>query len=465
MLKNFVTPNDEGIIAESDSRSIQNAIDEAVRLDLRKVVIPRINQRTGKALWETDEAIILPSDIEIVLDNCYIRQADGSMDNVFRNFDDDAMRKTLAEEHRNITIRGEGNAVIDGGVHNGLTQQNSMKNGMPHVEKNNLIRLHNLRGFKLQNFTLMNQRWWAVNLNYVEEGIISGVRIECSNAQHNQDGIDLRAGCNNIILENLVGHAGDDFVALTGFLSPYANEKYGVEGKSCDIHDVVIKNIVATSAECTVVALRNQDGLKLYNVTIDGIHDTISSEQAANKNPSFVFNFDLNSYKSPKSPYATIRIGQGGYATLRENALGDTYGIHVTNVHSRVNSAILLNQTLKDSYFGNIYADGGVERVVTTKSCRNHQEWGCDMENVVFENVFYKPANGTEAVAFDFDINGRERKMDNVIIRNAFIADSGVAVDMKHRGALNISGLYAKDAKNKIKCQGDATVFLDGEKI
>ena len=87
------------------------------------------------------------------------------------------------------------------------------------------------------------------------------------------------------------------------------------------------------------------------------------------------------------------------------------------------------------------------------------------MENVVFENVFYKPANGTEAVAFDFDINGRERKMDNVIIRNAFIADSGVAVDMKHRGALNISGLYAKDAKNKIKCQGDATVFLDGEKI
>ena len=134
-MKNYITPNDDRIIAESDSRSIQNAIDEAVRLDLRKVVIPRINQRTGKALWETDEAIILPSDIEIVLDNCYIRQADGSMDNVFRNFDDDAMRKTLAEEQRNITIRGEGNAVIDGGVHNGLTQQNSMKNGMPHVEK------------------------------------------------------------------------------------------------------------------------------------------------------------------------------------------------------------------------------------------------------------------------------------------------------------------------------------------
>ena len=465
MFKNFVTPNDEGIISDSDSRSIQNAVDEAVRLDLRKVVIPRINERTGKALWETDVAIILPSDIEIVLDNCYIRQADGSMDNVFRNFDDEKVRSTLAEEQRNITIRGEGNAVIDGGKHNGLTQKNSLKDGMPHVEKNNLIRFHNLRGFKLLNFTLLNQRWWAVNLNYVEEGLISGLRIECSNAQHNQDGIDLRAGCNNIILENLVGHAGDDFIALTGFFGTTETDKYHVEGKCCDIHDIVIRNIVATSAECTMIAIRNHDGLKIYNVTIDGVHDTVSSEQLANKEPSFVFNFDLNSYKSPKSPYATIRIGQSGFVHTKENELGDTYAIHVTNIHTRTNSAILLNETLKDSYFGNIYAGADVDRVITTKSCRTHQIYGCDMENVVFENIFYSPSDTENSVAFDFDINERRRTLKNVFIKNAFVGNAGTAVDMKLDGALNISGLYGDGVKEKIKCDSGAEIILDWEAL
>ena len=77
-MKQYITPNDEGIIAESDSASIRNAVNEAIRSDVRRVVIPRINARTGKAQWDVDKAIILSSNLEIVLDNCYIRQMDGS---------------------------------------------------------------------------------------------------------------------------------------------------------------------------------------------------------------------------------------------------------------------------------------------------------------------------------------------------------------------------------------------------
>ena len=231
-MNTYITPNDKGIISDTDSHSIQSAVNEAIKTDVRRVLIPRINERTGKAQWDIDEAIILSSNIEIVLDNCYIRQTDGTMDNVFRNFNDDAMRSTLEEEQENIIIRGVGNAIIDGGVHNGLTQKNSMKDGLPHVEKNNVIRLHNLRGFKLLDFTILNQRWWAINLNYVEEGYISGLKIKCDNGSHNLDGIDLRSGCNNIILENLFGQAGDDFIALTGFFGSRESEKYAVKGKS-----------------------------------------------------------------------------------------------------------------------------------------------------------------------------------------------------------------------------------------
>ena len=458
-MKEYITPNDEGVVGCSDSESIQNAVNEAIRSDARRVVIPRINGRTGEALWSVDRAIILSSNLEIVLDNCYIRQADGSMDNVFRNFEDGAVRSTLEEEQENIIIRGIGNAVIDGGIHNGLNQKNSGKNGMPHVEMNNAIRLHNLRGFRLQDFSIINQRWWSINLNYVEEGYIGGLKLKCDNGSHNLDGIDLRSGCNNIILENLYGQAGDDFIALTGFYGSRESDKYAVKGKSIDIHDIIIRDIVATSAECTLVALRCQDGVKIYNVTIDTLYDAISSKEQSNESPSFVFGFDNNAYKSPKSPYSVIRIGQVGWISKRACEMGDMHSIHVNNIHSRTNCAVLLNEKLENSYFGNIYADAGVDRVVSTKSCRAHQTYGADMRNVVFENIFYKGA-GT---AFDLDVNGVERTLENVYIRNAFVGDAEHAVDMKHGGALVIDGLYG--AHPDIKTADCATVILDGKRI
>jgi hypothetical protein len=387
------------------------------------------------------------------------------MDNVFRNFEDDAVRSTLAEEQENIVIRGIGNAVIDGGVHNGLTQKTSLQNGLPHVEKNNVIRLHNLRGFRLTDFTILNQRWWAINLNYVEEGLISGLKIRCNNGSHNQDGIDLRSGCNNIILENLFGQAGDDFIALTGFYGGRASEKYAVAGKSIDIHDIIIKNIVATSAECTVVALRNQDGVKIYNVTVDTVYDAISSKEMNNDNPSFVFGFDNNAYNSPKSPYALMRIGQEGWINKKQCEMGDVYGIHVTNIHARTNAAVVINEKIEDSYFGNVYASDGVDRVVTTKSCRTHQTYGADMHNVVFENIFYNCKENENSIAFDFDVNGKEHTFNNVFIRNAFIGNARVAVDMKHKGVLNISGLYTDRSENTINVTEGAKVILDGKII
>lgn len=78
-MNNYATPNDSGIIGKSDSQSINNAVKEAVKTGVRRVLIPRINERTGKELWEVDEAT-------------------------------------------------------------------SEKDGMSHIEKNNPIRLHNLRG-------------------------------------------------------------------------------------------------------------------------------------------------------------------------------------------------------------------------------------------------------------------------------------------------------------------------------
>ena len=275
----------------------------------------------------------------------------------------------------------------------------------------------------------------------------------------------MRIGCNNIILENLYGQAGDDFIALTGFWGSRESNKYAVEGKSRDIHDIIIKNIVATSAECTVIAMRCQDGVKIYNVTVDTVYDAISSREINNPTPSFVFNFDNNAYKSPKSPYALMRIGQDGWVKEVQCKMGDVWGIHATNLHARTNAAVVLNEKLMDSYFGNIYAADEVDRVITTKSCRTHQNYGADMQNVVFENIFYSARENEASVAFDFDINNKPHAMDRVFIRNAFVGNARCAINMQHSGSLTVNGLYGDCAKDRITVSPDATLILDGEMI
>ncbi|MBQ7970916.1 MAG: hypothetical protein IJ294_01005, partial [Clostridia bacterium] len=131
----MLTPNQ--FIGQTDAKSIQNAVDHAHKTGVNSVTIPRINERTGEPIWNIDKAIILPSEMEVVLDNCHLRQADGCMDNIFRNFADTKNEgHTLAEQRHNIVIRGQGHAVLDGGLPNGLTQKTSFVDGRPHVSRN-----------------------------------------------------------------------------------------------------------------------------------------------------------------------------------------------------------------------------------------------------------------------------------------------------------------------------------------
>ena len=162
----YTTPNAGEFLRNSDSESIQAAVDGAKAAGLNKVVIPRMNLRTNTAEWIVDKAVLLPDEMEVVLDNCYIRQADGSFDNVFRNENMAELPgvKPPARQQHGIRIRGVGNAVIDGGNPNGLTEKTSNKNGFPYIYQNNTILLHNVTNFVIENITINNQRWWAINL-------------------------------------------------------------------------------------------------------------------------------------------------------------------------------------------------------------------------------------------------------------------------------------------------------------
>lgn len=399
----YISANDERFLSLSDSDAVTAAVKVAKDNDILRVVIPRVNKRTNRAEWIFDKAVLLPSNIEIVLDNCYIRQADGIFDNVFRNenfYDKNSCEKD-GEQH-NIVIRGVGNAVIDGGNPNGLTEKTSEKDGYPHIRWNNTILLHNIREFTIENITIKNQRWWGINLIFARNGRLSNIKFDAKNNIPNQDGIDLRVGCTDIIIENICGQGGDDLVALSGFKGGDCIKELYVPWRKDDICNIIIKNIMGTSVRHAIVALRNQDGIKLHDITIDSVCDTSHNENGNN-------------------PYAAIRIGNKAYANKRFSILGETARIFVSNVHSYNQYAVMVNVTLTDSVFKNIYCSKKSWSAFSTKRCNLSPEvQGAKIHNTVIENVFFDVEEKSPDSIFNFFYYDEKDAFKNVIVRNVF---------------------------------------------
>ena len=366
----FYTPNMPECMGSSDSESINNAVRLAAKTKVGKVVIPKLNERTGEASWDIDTAVLLPSDIHVVLDNCYIRQVDGTFDNVFRNenmYTDDFA--TLAKEQKNIFITGIGNAVIDGGTPNGLTEKTSLKDGNPHIIWNNTILLHNVDGFAIEGIKIINQRWWAIDLIYATNGRVDNVTFDAKDNIPNQDGLDLRCGCHNISISNIFGQAGDDLVALSGFMGFEMRLGLIVPEKDKDIYNVTIRNVVGTSVTKAVVALRNHDEIKLYDITVDGVTDT-SGDDKGNK------------------PYAIVRVGQKTYSKVRPSVMGETSRIFINNVHAYHGDAVLVNATLCDSYVSNIFCSGEARTAFSTRSDWSSVKPGAYIKNVIVSGIW-----------------------------------------------------------------------------
>ena len=145
-----------------DAAMIQAAVD-AARETGASVTVPRRNERTGKDFWDLPRAVLLYSGSTVVLDNCFLRQADESNDNIFKNSicrTPDATKKECRQY--DITIQGVGNAVLDGGQYNGVCEGNWKSLGID-LFGNCLIHFQNVERFVVDNITLSNQRYWAMN--------------------------------------------------------------------------------------------------------------------------------------------------------------------------------------------------------------------------------------------------------------------------------------------------------------
>ena len=305
---------------------ITSKIEEAVANGSRTTVI--------SGCWEVDEAIRLPSDFTLILENCHLRQADDCFDNIFVNEHHGTdLGRTREGCDRNISILGRGEAILDGGTYNGLSEKTQGQNGLPPIWKNNLILFTNVEGFKISGISCRNQRWWALNFIYCSYGYLGNIDF-CANDTaidadgneyhylkrekydevlvKNADGIDLRQGCHDIVIENITGFTEDDTVALTG-LNGRLERTFAVAGLSSDICNVEIRNI-ASASFCTNVRLLNQGDIKLHDILIDGVYDR------AQESPHM------------ESGIFAVRVGDTHLYGPRHSTKEETYNIQIRNV-------------------------------------------------------------------------------------------------------------------------------------
>jgi len=352
-----VTPNDfkEG----SDSDRIEAAVAKAVETGERSVEIPRMNAKRGEPLWLIERAILLPSDFTLVLRDCLVRLAPGTQDNLIRNA---GAAKEPMEADQNIRILGIGNARLSGGTEAHFNPPGD-KSGWRTIG----VLLCGVKQFTIEGFTLEETQAWAVSVeNGCAFGRIANLDFKNTNKYPNQDGVDVRKGCHDILIENITGVTGDDAVALTGLRNEKATANKGVRsmqvggnapGENDDIYNITIRNVRAKVAGGHhIVRLLNQDGIRLYNIFISDVMDA--------------------SVAGEPRVQAGVKIGDRGYWSMKPCGLGDTFNVFVDNVLTRGRTGVRIQGPLKNAVLRNIVGYDG---------CTNLVERTAPTENVVVD--------------------------------------------------------------------------------
>ena len=329
----MITPNNfKGTDIECIMQAVENRENGVV-------VIPKRTIDAKRDYWLIDSAILLPENTTVILQNCKIKLSDKCRDNFFRSANC-GMGIEFPERISNIHIKGEGLSILEGADHPRATGDGSKILACPCPKKpEDMLKyadwvsdehkaagittfaeehshsygtdalnpeespkgdwrgigvlFANVEDFSIENIRIVRPHGWAISMEACAYGRIEKIDFDSDMSREadgmlhnseNQDGIDLRAGCHNIIISDITGGTGDDMVALTAF----AKDIYRPGGslgrtevmhtdwtkREKDIHDIIIRNVVGYSKGGICFMVRLLPGYtKIYNVVIDGIVD------------------------------------------------------------------------------------------------------------------------------------------------------------------------------------------------
>lgn len=225
----------------SQSERIQRAIEEAKKSS-GKVIIPKYDAIEKTNVWLIDKAILLPGDIELELNNCKIKLSDKCRDNFIRSANA-GMGISNVEPLSNVKITGKGNVLLEGasnprstGDHNKTLSNDPKGFGQSYGSdagkagenpkggwRNHAIVLAHVDVFEISGIKLKDYHAHGIVLERCTNGRVKDITFDVRQAVNvtgtdkqvlNQDGLGVRFGCRNIIVDNCRGKSGDDFINI-----------------------------------------------------------------------------------------------------------------------------------------------------------------------------------------------------------------------------------------------------------
>ncbi|MBR3640973.1 MAG: S-layer homology domain-containing protein [Oscillibacter sp.] len=300
-----------------DSIVLQTLLDEAAKAGKKEVMIPAVNPRDGSNVWVIGETVRIPSDMTVYVDNCTLRFENFCLCHMLEN--KNAGSQYASMEDHDIHVVGLGNALLSGGVYNGISSSLISGTGVS-TWSNMLFLLQNVNRFSISNLRIEESRFWSIVLYYCSNGSVQHMdycnsrSIQAFNGVElrEQDGIDIRNGCENILINDVTGRTGDDSVAIN-CIRPAS---YEVHDKSGNVKNIVITNVFTKLVRmCMNVRITATNGWKVNDVLVDNVRD-------------------MTADFGGRYGTAVVMIGDAspGYATSAPMGTGDINGVYLRNI-------------------------------------------------------------------------------------------------------------------------------------
>lgn len=306
-----------------DSSRINQAIDYASANGVFNVVC--------NGIYYLDSAIIIKSNVNLIVNGRIIMNS-GMRDNMLRS-----APTTVGNPIKNIKIKGVG--TFEGSAD---TWGSDTPSGVGSESWRSIgLLLANVIDFEIEGITMKNTHGWGMCMEQSRFGSIKNIHFDNDGTKQNQDGVNIRRGSHNIVIDNVSGVTWDDMVAITNLVIRndinYLGTTIYESGKSnFDMFDIVVRNINRLSPPKKIfptpppthysggILLLCEDGLKIYNVTIDGV-----------------------------TGYSQMHLGYTayGYWVTTQATVNDMYNITVSNT---LNMPIYINRPIKNCSFINV---------------------------------------------------------------------------------------------------------------
>lgn len=281
------------------------------------------------------QAIVLPNNTTVRIDNCTIQLANNTVDNVFRtaNIEIDpsapygfAKNKTSMDWARNIRIIGQNGASIL--VCDSTNQYGERNLGW----RGHAIEFVGVQNFEIAGLTINKNIAWTIALTGCCYGSVHD--IEFHTTRDNGDGIDVEFGSHDICIYNITGETSDDTIAVansgpsrlvvrpTELNRPTTPFDYGWRKFGEETHNIHIYNVNAKTAADVVDIICGDYGI--HHISIAKISDNNGTTQGA--------------------ALACVVVFGGQYDGGYHHGLIHDISINDMSAYACVKSAIYLNQ-------------------------------------------------------------------------------------------------------------------------